>query len=246
MRTLLAIGVVLAVTAAASADFFDNFDSYADQAAFEAAWPGYGTYGSLPLDQTFGYSGNQSVKSDRAASYTERNYRNLGSEHAGTDAAPLVFEFEMYSDDSASSNPSNARDYCEIRGYTGAGLDDGSLEGLIAVGIYNGVSGGGSVYQARVLYGGSNWFNLTADRIYNEWVNMKVVISTGAIEFYVNDVLAGSDTRTDVTYDSLSMGSGLTSAGVVTWFDDVSVYNVPEPGSLALLALGALAVIRRR
>ena len=37
-----------------------------------------------------------------------------------------------------------------------------------------------------------------------------------------------------------------TGRNVNAWFDDVSIIGVPEPGSLALLGLGGLAMLIRR
>lgn len=245
MKKLVALSVVLAFAAMASADLFDDFDSYADQAAFEAAWPPQYAGSSLDLDQTFGYSDDQSVHGVCTTNYTKKNYRNLGAEYEGTDEQPLIFEFMMNFDESQSTAPYNARNYISIYGYSGAGFNDGDLEATVAIGLYN--SGSASVYQSRVLYGGLGWFDTTATRTANVWTKMTAKIMTDSVEIYVNDVLAGSSSRSPgFTYDSVVMGSGLTSADVDAWYDDVAVYNIPEPGTLVLLALGGLALIRRR
>lgn len=246
MRTFVALCVVLVFAASASADLFDDFDSYADQAAFEAAYPPVYAGTSMTLDQAFGYSDSQSVHGIAPSSYSTKNYRNLGAEYAGTDEQPLIFEFMMYFDESASGSPWNARNYCELRGYTGEGYGDGDLEALIAIGLYN-ATADSSKYQARVLFGGLNWFDTTIDRMPETWTKMTVKIMTDTVEVYVDDVLGGTSSRTaGVTYDSIVIGSGLTSADVDAWFDDMSVYNIPEPATLSLLLLGGLALMRRR
>ena len=238
MRTLLALGIVLAVTAAASADFFDNFDSYADQAAFEAVWPQYGTYGPMALDQTFGYSDGQSAKGDRSASYTVRSNHYLDTPHVGTAAQPLVFEFQQYI--SSSATPWNARCYSDIHA-----LDDvGGLESIIAMGMYNAAPADPAVFQGRV---GFTWVNLTVDRIFDEWVSLKAVIAGDMVDFFVNGAPAGSFATVDGrAYDRVVLGSGLTAGGCIEWNDDVSLSFIPEPSALSLLVLGGLALLRRR
>ena len=245
MKKLLAFSVVLVFVATASADMVDDFDSYADQAAFEGTWTPQYAGSSMDLDQTFGYSDGQSVHGVVETNYTKRNYLNLGAEYAGTDAQPLVFEFMMNFDESQSTAPWNARNYVALYGYSGAGYNDGDLEGIIALGLYN--SGDSTVYQSRVIFGGSSWFDTTATRVANEWKKLTAVITTGLVEIYVDDVYAGESTRSPgFTYDSIVIGSGLTSADVDAWYDDIAIYNIPEPGTLILLGLGGLALIRRR
>ena len=46
--------------------------------------------------------------------------------------------------------------------------------------------------------------------------------------------------------DTLALDTGVWYPSDVGWGSDVSVFYVPEPGTLALLALGGLAVLRRR
>jgi len=69
------------------------------------------------------------------------------------------------------------------------------------------------------------------------------------VEFYVNDNLDTTQTKAaGLAFDSIVIGSGLSSAGADVWFDNLTVI-VPEPSSLALSLLGGfglLAMFRRR
>ncbi len=215
----------------------DDFDSYADQAAFDAVYTQIYPETPLVLDQTVGYSDGQSVNpTGPNESSTRRAYVNLGGEFAGSDANPLVFEFMVQMSDAIDWW---GREYIEIRGYEGAGYGDGDLQELIALGATSsGVNT--SKYNARIL-SGENWVDLQSDRS-TEWVKLGAMLKTDTIELYVNDVLEYTGARAaGVTIDSVVIGSGLSSR-VDFHFDDLNI--TPEPASLVLLALGML--IRRR
>ncbi|MFH1745642.1 MAG: PEP-CTERM sorting domain-containing protein [Planctomycetota bacterium] len=241
MKKLLAFSVVLVFVATASADWFDDFDSYADQPAFDAVYTQLYPAVPLMLDQSMGYSDGQSVNpGPDNVNYTVRAYKNFGEEVAGTDANPLVFEF-MYHMDIADHW--HTREYIELRGYEGAGYGDGGLMELIALGCTSsGVDT--TVYNARIL-SGENWVNTTTAKV-ADWVKLSAVITSSAVEVYVNDVLNYSGPRSpDVTFDCVVLGSGLSSH-VDVHFDDLNIQVIPEPGTLILLGLGGLALIRRR
>lgn len=240
MRKLLALSIVMAVAATASAAIWtDNFDSYADQAAFDAVYTQIYPATPMVLDQTVGYSGTQSINPPAPnVNYTCRAYMNLGGEFAGSDAAPLTFETMIMINDATDWW---SREYLEIRGYTGAGYGDGDLEELIALGV-NSSGVDTTKFNARVL-SGDNWIDLS-EKVAEEWVKLSAVIKTDTVELYVNDVLANSSPRAaGVTLDSIVLGSGLSSR-VDVHFDDLNI--VPEPAALSLLAVGGLALLRRR
>ncbi|MBU0617670.1 MAG: PEP-CTERM sorting domain-containing protein [Planctomycetes bacterium] len=238
MRRLLAVGVILAFASTASAGvvWFDDFDSYADQAAFDAVYTQIYPAVPLLLDQTMGYSDGQSVNPLAPNNnYERRAYQNFGAEMAGTDADPLIFEFMMHMNDATDWW---TREYIEIRGYSGEGYGDGDLLELIAMGCTSsGVDT--TVYNARVLTG-LNWFNTTTPKV-ADWVKLTAEIKTATVDVFVNGVLNASSPRApDITFDCVVLGSGLSS-NVDVHFD-----GVPEPATLSLLALSGLALLRRR
>lgn len=257
-----------ATIASAAPIFSENFESYANQAAVEAVWPKTAPAGAgLELSTGDSHSAPQSMYS--AGALARRNYRNFGLEALPAAGETLYAEFWMTI---PAGGTTNMRQYCELRGYAGAGFDPGlagggTLQDLIAVGVTNVTAGGANVFQARLAFGGSafsstadasGWFNLnlpgTATRT-TGWHKLAIeIIGSGdaskLVNFYVDGVLGGfaTDTSGSNTYDSFILGSGLTSNTASprdSYFDDVSVKVTPEPAALGALLLGG-ALLRRR
>jgi MYXO-CTERM domain-containing protein len=228
--------------------FSDDFDSYADQAAYEATWLVDPLYSSAPLSTEQAHSGLQSIKTPNAANNQNFNYRNLGINFWPSDDEPLIATFWLYDQLAAT------RQFNSIRDYTGAGYKDGDLDQIYATGIYNTVSAPGEVhdatkYHARVAFGsGAGWFNLNAPGCPNRstgWHKFTIEVNSTVANFYVDDILGRSWSRGTITaFDSVGLGSLLSSASTAVWTDDFTV--TPEPAALVLLALGTLVVWRRR
>lgn len=267
-KSFIGLGLVLAVACgtASAAPLFDNFDSYADQAAFQAAWPSWIADGtSMNLVQGFGYSDSQCFSGVASANYKYRNARSLDSDllgAVGTDASPIVWSFMLYDSDitQSTSGTAPARNFNEIRSYTnnttltntgmpatsaGTGF---ALNGLIAMGIYQSASPG-TQYAYRCYWGGvSNWFATGVART-EGWHEMKAVIGSTTVKIYVDGVLAPNGTQNLTTtptkaFSGVVLGSGLTSNSYDVAFDDMSV--TPEPATLLMLAAGGLFLRRRR
>lgn len=230
-----------AVELNAQALFFDDFETGL------SAWTATGT---SPLDASTAQNlipvgGTQSALLNSSA---DKMYHNLGMEVSGATRAT----FHIY--DSTAS-----RAYGEVRGYTGAGYNNGSLENLVAAGKYNSVTMAGEVfnsakYQARLSATGFGWFNLDApgspDRS-TGWHRFDIERAGSDFNFYVDGLLSRTISGApDFAWDSILIGSVAagTTAGDA-WFDGVAVTPVPEPSTCALIAglgLTAFAAYRRQ
>ena len=244
-----------AVIAAPGVILNDDFESYADQAAFASAWI---EDGSSPyyLDNTRGHNSAQSVKLESASGgggVTDRWFRDLGSTYNGTDAEPLVFSYDLYLNESGGSTMWDyAFNSCDIRSYSGGGYKQGDLQDLVSIGV--------SWYTDQTRYQGRNIIAgqydsplgyvaldaSTAPQRSSGWHEMKVVITSSKITYMVDGAI-GKELPKSLSQgiNCVVLGSGVISDHVM-WVDNLKVEIVPEPASLSMLALGAVALIRRR
>jgi len=236
----------MAWTGSAGATVFlnENFDGYADQTAFQAAWTANTTTATLSTEQAF--SPTQSVK---GLTTTTRNLRTFGEMGTLTGSPDLVIFRIRYYDSAGSA--SAYRQYAE--------LDDGTAPSasmqLIALGLSNNLVSNN--YMARVLgytpSGGTSGSFFKLDDVgaptrSTGWHKLEARISDTDVKFYVDDVLsktADTSALTDRSYDTAKVGSNLTSTQVA-YFDDVYVERTPEPATALLLVTGGLLMRRRR
>ncbi|MCX7799568.1 MAG: PEP-CTERM sorting domain-containing protein [Fimbriimonadales bacterium] len=161
-----------------------------------------------------------------------------------------TFRLSFYFYDDKGASLGGGRHYLELRAYSGNGFE-GTLLNLWAIGKYNTVTSGtynGRKYQARVAFGGVGWINLSSapDRSVG-WHLMEMEITPTLARFYVDGVLGAEVSRGAAgVVDSLVMGSGLSSANIDAWIDDVRVTAVPEPATLVALGAGAAGLLLRR
>lgn len=221
-RAVFALAIVALTFEHASAVFVvsDNFDGYANQAAFEAAWPAIGTVAptSAVLSTTQASSPTQSINNPGTASNGQyRNQRTFSETSTFSSNGnlgigdKLIFSFDMY-DSTPTGNP--ARNYSNLQ--DGAG---GSTNQLVAMGFSNNQLGsysGGQYYMARIVgytvpttadpdggpaetVGGSGaFFKLNDFGVGSRslgWHNLKVILSTDDglstdYSFYVDNTLA--------------------------------------------------------
>jgi hypothetical protein len=204
----------------------DSF-SYANQAAFDAAW--HDTLNSeYYFDAAAGNPGGAVVMPSPSANSLGKYYRNLGGDFNGTDAAPLTLTFDFYLDAAGAPGWSGARQFVELRGYSDDVYGSGTLENALSLGVYNSSSDTFSTtrYQGRVL-NGAGWQTLdegSAPSRAAGWHAMKIEVTTGQVKFYVDGILSETEARPNsYGFDCVVIGSDLTSAGFAARVDNLRV-----------------------
>lgn len=261
MKTLaLAVAVLAISTFGALAQYTyiwsDNFDSYADQTALDAVYTQLYPAVPMMLDTTKSSSPAQSITGGQHANSERRMYLNLpGGPVAGSDANPLMVQFKVDTDAAGWWT----REYIELRSYSGGAYGSGALQELYALGFTSSGVDTTLVNQRITFQGDTGWGNLTstyatrASIAYpgNEFATtLAMVVKSSTIDYYVNGHLDSTkNIGSGILFDSLVIGSGL-STDIPVWFDDISVtVGIPEPSIFALGlvgGLGLLCVLRRR
>jgi hypothetical protein len=240
--TLFAVLTSLVWAGSAYAAIMDNYDSYADQAAFNAAWTPTGTAMDLDTDGTpTPQSAPNTIHQGLVAQ--QSRLAVFGADKVAL--RDLNFSFDFYDGGAALG-----RTYGMVYSRATDGDWASGLNQIIAIGKNNTIAT--TKYNVRIAFGSVNWVAMDApspDRSIG-WHNMQV-IADGALaptlNFYVDGLLGKSIALTqaqgDVIMNYVVMGSGLSSA-TEAWYDNVSL--TPEPASLMLLGLGGLFLARRR
>jgi hypothetical protein len=224
----------------------ESFDSYASQAAFEAAWPVNGT-ASTVLSSDQSSSPAQSAQGLLTATRNARNIGELGFLDGTSDV--IIFRFDFY-DSNGTASP--YRQYAELDD----GLFPNSSGQLFAMGLNNNIAS--SHYMARILgfdggSGAGSFFKLDgvgAPTRSTGWNTLEAQISDTSISYYVNGILSKTldiSALTDRSLDTVKIGSNLSSTQIA-YFDNIYVARmaVPEPSALSLAAIGLGALLLRR
>lgn len=276
--TAVAAAALFAVVQSSSAAIIvnDNFDSYANQAAFDAAWAPIGSVAPLSgeLSTAQASSPTNSIRNPGTATNSQsRNRLTFAESGAAAVGTSLVFSFDYY-DSSATAAPS--RNYVNLQDTTAPG----STNQLLSLGLNNNqtnANSGGNYYMARILGytvptidpdGGANE-SVTGSGIYFKlndfatspvrsagWHNLKVVISTddGAstdYAFYVDNILAETVSNVGTaaslrSFDNIALGSGLSNGNNEVFFDNVSFATVVPEPVSLSIATAGLMLLRRR
>ena len=221
--------VALAVCSQAQPQLADDFESYTNQAAFDAVW-------SVPAGQTTmlftstnrSYpSGTNSIFQRGGGTVTNSAYRALSSSVWTTN---LYYRFYFY--DAGAS-----RSFGRVQGYDG-GTWGGTLLQLLAIGRYNTIST--TKYHGRQALGlvttedgasapASTWFTLAINRS-GGWHKAEIVGGTKPetgeyrYRYYIDDVLGGSSIEASLReFNFAVLGAGLSATGTGQWFDDAVV-----------------------
>ncbi len=223
MRVSKALGLAVAAASVlwgaksqAAVILSDNFDSYADQAAFQVAWPAIGTVAptSAVLSTVQAVSLPNSVQvPGNLTTGQYRNRRSFGESGSVSTSNQIQWSFDFYDSAPTGAPQRNSSNLQDTTAPTGTNQ-------LIAMGFNNnqtGANSGGQFYMARILgyvvpttadpdggptetgtLGSGAFFKLNdyaAGARTLGWHNLKVLMSTDDglstdYQFYVDNVLA--------------------------------------------------------
>ena len=208
----------------------DTFDSYANQAAFQAVWPT--ATSSLVLGTAVAHSTPNALYSAASTTTSYQNQRNF-AETVASDAYPLELTFWFY-DGGGSGAAGNQ--WVELRDYAPAATQ------LIQVGVYGGSST--TYYSARVAYPPGNGWALMSENGAPQrsvgWHQFRVVIKSTTIDFYLDNVLASGNrayasTQGSISWEQIRVGTAYTSTATAAYYDDVVLQSVstgPQPPAI--------------
>ncbi|HSU53597.1 MAG TPA: PEP-CTERM sorting domain-containing protein [Candidatus Dormibacteraeota bacterium] len=268
----LAIGVV-AFTSSAATLVQDNFDSYANQAAFESVWAPIGTVAPLSAELSIAQasSGPNSIRVPGTASNSQSRNRLSFAETGLPSVTLITWSFDYYDSAPAASPQRNFANLQDTTGPSGTGQ-------LISMGLNNNqtsANSGGNYYMARILgytvpttadpdggptesVGGSGaYFKLNDFGVGLRslgWHNLKVEISSddglsADFSFYVDNQLAEKvqnigSAATLRSYDNITIGSGLSNGSTEAFFDNMQLDVAPVPEpSVAVLGLLGIGML---
>lgn len=216
----------------------EDFESYSNTADMQTVW---GAAGAGTLDPNFGYMSSQSMAHPGGTN----NTIELGADLIPTDTEPVVLRGVVY-DDAVSD-----------KRFT-IGLRSLSTFPLFEMGRYNSVVGQDYFVRITLFPGLSpGWVDLGLGGAVTGWHTWEATFtgtditvdvdlnSDGAVDSSTSWALGGAYTA---GFGQVRLGgpSSVSSTGGGGNFDDIYLAQVPEPGSLSLLAVGALALLRRR
>jgi len=210
--------------------FKDNFDSSANQAALDAAWPATCFQPvHVTLTSDFSASCQNSVldpPTSSSAATVCGLLRQLDHYYDGTDAVPLTLTVWMY-----SSAGAGAVSWVELSSYSGA-WGSTTLQQQLLIGMcpWTGYTPplDPALYQARQAYGGMNWVNIDGvPRVSNAWVKLQIKVKTSTIEYLVNGVGISKPRGNNYGFNAVVIGSRQISS-VPVYYDNICLsYGEP-------------------
>jgi hypothetical protein len=212
VNTFLVGALVFSISPASAQTFFtEDFESYADDAAFDAAWNA-GSATALTLKTDGGHNGSNYAEHPAAAVRQGKSFATK----TPTDAAPLVLDFWI--------RPNSA---LQERGTIGLGNGTTSIAPLLEVGVYP-TTPASAGWEARLVNGAptpASWAPVGGTRVPGEWTNLKVIVQSKDAVFYENGVKLATFSRTTTNFTAMNVvyiGTALSSAAT-TDFDDIVI-----------------------
>lgn len=264
---LAAAAALLGLSSAHAATIVSDSFEYADQAAFEAAWPAIGSVAPISgeLSTAQASSPTKSIRNPGTATSSQsRNRLTFAETGSIATSNKVIWSFDFY-DSNGTNSP--ARNFSNLQDTT---APSGTNQ-LVAMGLNNnqtGANSGGQFYMARILgytvpttadpdggpaesVGGAGAFFKLNDfgvgARSTGWHNLKAVLSTDDglstdYEFYVDGLLAEKVSNIGSaasirSYDNIALGSGLSNASVEVFFDNMKLETVPEPAAIAMVCM---------
>lgn len=235
----------------------DNFDGYFDMSEVTMMWPGSSKLTTISAGLTLEeVDGDLAIK--QATTVAGRLSQQI-SPIVATDANPIAYSFQFKDTVNA-----NIRHYGTLQDYDPAsaqllaiGTTTASTKDL-RTGLAATVTDYNTYYCARITFGtgAPNWFLLNGDGAPTRsrgWHEMKIIVKNNTVDFLIDGVsgvqglsAATYNIASGLSWDHISVGSGLSSPNGVGYYDDVKLQILPEPVSLMLLAVGGLFLRRRR
>lgn len=243
MKHILSVVVLctLVVPAMAAPNFFDNFENGV-QGSIWAKWSG-SNQEILQSDPSHNLTpgGSKAARAVSADPAAYSAYADFGSTNGFVRAQVYVFE------DFSNNGTNPAQPITNMLCLIG---DTGGAVGFSADYLQVGVvpfwpTTGSKSYGSRTMATGYGTPTTTVPRKAG-WTKLAIEADAGVgsqVRYYVDDVLITTGTRSAANLRWVRLGNNSKSYENF-WYDNVSV--TPEPASLMLLALGGIAVLRRR
>lgn len=235
--------------------YWDDFEAYADTAAMML--PGnWGDAGGSPNAALWPAPNGNPGQAMWHTGYEPAKHV-LSTALVTSDAQPIVWEFDFYDDGAPGKRMSGG-----LRDNGGGGDPTAILEMGVANSLHPETGAQPHSYAIRTVFIGGEPAGLGGWVAFVEnpaqvagWHHFRATISASSILFELDLFDDGTidctrpvttSTGAGVAYDALRLGSWGVSSPTGAGFDNVSIAQVPEPATLALVAAGLAGLGRRR